>query len=45
MGVYEKLIYKEDYLTERDWTVCRFRGGGAWQERGVGVFEKGGGGG
>ena len=27
-GVYEKLIYKGDYLTERDWTVCRFRGGG-----------------
>ena len=26
-GVYEKLIYKGDYLTERDWTVCRFRGG------------------
>ena len=34
-GVYEKLIYKEDYLTERDWTVCRFRrrGGGLARKR------------
>ena len=38
-GAHEKPIYRGDCL--KGGTVCRFRGGGAWQERGGGVFEGG----
>ena len=41
-GVHEKPIYRGDCLKrEGAWTVCRFKGGGAWQERGGGCFWQG----
>ena len=37
--VPEKPIYREgDFLKRGAWTVCRFKGGGAWQERGEWCF-------
>ena len=44
-GGLEKPIYREGLPKKGGgpWTDCWFKGGGAWQERGGGVFEKGGG--
>ena len=50
MGFTEKSPFREvslkanikgGLLKKDAWTVCRFKGGAAWQERGAGVFEGG----
>ena len=40
-GIHEKPISKGGCLKRGAWAVCRFNEGGAWQERGGGVFEAG----
>ena len=42
MWVHEKLIYRGKLPKNGGaWTICRFKGGGALQERGGGIFEGG----
>ena len=51
-GVYSKIKLKErgsrktniderKYLKRGAWTICRFKGGLAWQERQGSVFDRG----